>query len=745
MLSTISIICIFLQIFTTGMLLSGIYAFLMRYLESKKQEDIFLSTIFLSFALYSSLIIISQTMYSMNIALTWMFMLHRIISVAMVVNALFIAGFIRARFQMKDEGISRILFRLFLVVCLVEIFMLIRSPLNLVENIKDIAIDPGVHFLSAVSPELFWVTLWGLLGFVYLLRAFSSKQEGEKNLFLISGISSMLLILSFSLNFYYATSGEANYLAASWGVNLLAVIGLLLGNVIEQGSEIAKRPFSYFRTRILYKLILIFILLIVILLEATTIATINIGQGALVKSIRSNYSEIAKAMAIRISYISDKEGKVDYATLEKIVREATFGKRYVYIVSSDGRLYAGPDPKEVGKSLSHLPSVAAVNAGKTGNEEYYSDFYIEGKDRAIISAFAPVPKYGYGVIVEIPKWEAYSQIRTVSTNTLIFVILGMVLTVSVGIFFARSIESSIKEVIAGTEAIRKGDLSRRIKIDSIDEIGQLADAFNQMTKELKDSQEHLISSEKMLALGTMAAGMAHEIKNPLVSLRTFTQLLPQRYEDEEFRKKFAAVVPTEIDKINRIAESLLRFGRPHKPELMPVNINEQLEEVLALLENEARKNNIRVSTKLSDIPKITADQGQLSQAFVNIILNAIQAMPNGGELTVKTDVGEVIKLGPIRKEKAKRAEEVRGETFEEAIPVPVVFIEISDTGTGIAEDNLKSIFDPFFTTKEATGTGMGLPITLRIIEEHQGSIKVRSQVGKGTTFIITLPQKMEKA
>ena len=128
---------------------------------------------------------------------------------------------------------------------------------------------------------------------------------------------------------------------------------------------------------------------------------------------------------------------------------------------------------------------------------------------------------------------------------------------------------------------------------------------------------------------------------------------------------------------------------------------------------------------------------------MNIIKNAIESMQEkGGELTVKTDVGEVIKLGKMQRKGVKKGEEmIWGEEEEMGKPIPVIFIEITDTGEGIADENLKSLFDPFFTTK-MSGTGMGLPITLRIIEEHKGSIKVRSRLGKGTTFIITLPQNL---
>jgi signal transduction histidine kinase len=217
--------------------------------------------------------------------------------------------------------------------------------------------------------------------------------------------------------------------------------------------------------------------------------------------------------------------------------------------------------------------------------------------------------------------------------------------------------------------------------------------------------------------------------------------LQQKWEDKEFRDKFSAIIPHEIERINRIAESLLKFGKPMKPELNRVDVNGLLDEVLLLFESEAKKANVRVTKKLAELPPITGDAGQLQQAFVNIIKNAIEAMAQGGELVVKTDVGEVVRLGKIHRQGVKRGEEmVWGEEEELHKPTPVVFVEISDSGEGIPESNLKSLFDPFFTTK-MTGTGMGLPITLRIIEEHKGSVKVRSQSGKGTTFIITLPQK----
>jgi signal transduction histidine kinase len=729
MISAFTIINIFIQVLTTGITLSGAYGFFIRYLERKKKEDVYLFLVFLAFSLFTSLSIISQLAYTLEERMDIRVILYRGIAIDLVAGSLFLAYFIKEKFNLKGT----LIFQLYFVICAIESVFIARSELNLVQHIRVADIDPGVHFLTALPPELFWVTLWFLAGLQFLLAARASKEQGEVNIYNVSGISSILVVISFLLLFYYSKNGEPYYLLGSWAVYLLAAVGLFIGNIISPKDETAKFPLSYLRTKILYKLILILIFSIMILMEATTVATIYLNQQSLQKAIKSNYLSTAKDISDKIEYVSSSRGGLDRKYVQDLINKETKGKKFVYVVSRNGRLFMGPDPNAVGTDLSALDVVKSVLSGEAGSDEYDSELFYNAEDKAVVGAYAPVKKYGLGVIVEEPKWEAFSEIRIVSSNSLILVIIGIILTVSVGIFFARTIEVPIRELISGTQAVRKGDLSYKIKIDSIDEIGQLADAFNQMTRDLKQSQENLINAEKLGSLGTMAAGMAHEIKNPLVSLRTFTQLLPQRFEDEEFRKKFATVVPQEIDKINKIAESLLRFGRPHKPELTAVNVNEVLEEILALFDNEARKNNVRITTKLAELPKITADAGQISQALVNIILNAIQAMEKGGELTVKTDVGEVIKLGPSGSEEE-----------EEAKPVPVVFVEITDTGPGIPEENLKKIFDPFFTTKEVGGTGMGLPITLRIIEDHHGTIRVKSQVGKGTTFLVTLPQSHEE-
>ncbi|MFA5876043.1 MAG: ATP-binding protein, partial [Candidatus Margulisiibacteriota bacterium] len=687
----------------------------------------------------------------------------------------------------------------------------------------------------------------------------SYKPSGRKNLTVILSLSAFLIVVAYFCTVLYSNLGQSYYLLISWLITLLAVVGLLLAEMISPFAKIAAFPLSYFRTRILFKLILIFVLLIVILFEATTLIIIGISKRSLMDAVVLSHRTAAVDVADKINdslsaavhdlkiiagaaalssgsagaarsqlkllleinplfgglavlsaggqmeinltqadvklsaaeinaaemktafaagavsfgpVLREQDGwpyfmvavpaaasgrsvvaKINLRYVQEMVSKISYQKHGVaYLVDRNGKILVHPDEVRAksAEDLKASPVVQQVLAGQTGGGEFYS----ESLGEEMVGAFAPVKAVGWGVIVEEPTAQAYFEIRRVETNSLMFVIIGIVLTVVVGVFFAKSMEKPIMDLIAGTDAVRQGNLNIRIDVDAIDEVGTLASAFNLMTKELRESQDRLILSEKLASLGTMAAGMAHEIKNPLVSLRTFTQLLQQKWDDEEYRKKFVQIVPHEIERINKIAESLLKFGKPMKPELTKVDVNALLEDVLLLFESEAKKNNVRITTKFAELPLIVGDQGQLSQALVNIVLNAIQAMKKGGELTVKTDVGEVIHLGKMLGNKGKFrrdgnvgemtfGEEESGAQSEVLKPTGVVFVEISDTGEGIPAENLKSLFDPFFTTK-MTGTGMGLPITLRIIEEHKGSIKVRSQLDAGTTFLITLPQNLEE-
>jgi len=243
-----------------------------------------------------------------------------------------------------------------------------------------------------------------------------------------------------------------------------------------------------------------------------------------------------------------------------------------------------------------------------------------------------------------------------------------------------------------------------------EDIDLLTTLANQVAiaRENANLYREILRADKLAALGTVAAGMAHEIKNPLASLKGMTQILPENLNDPGFVKNYVEMVPRQLDRINTIVETLMRIGKPQKYAMSGVNLSKILDDLFGLMENQARKKNIVFKKEWEPDLLVQGDAEQLMQVFMNLILNAIDAMPNGGQLTINN---EQLTNG--------------------------IIIKVKDTGVGIPADKLKNVFDPFFTTKEA-GMGLGLAVTYRIIKEHNGEIEVKSKVGEGTTFKIWL-------
>jgi len=241
--------------------------------------------------------------------------------------------------------------------------------------------------------------------------------------------------------------------------------------------------------------------------------------------------------------------------------------------------------------------------------------------------------------------------------------------------------------------------------------------------ELKRLEARIRQTERLAALGTLAAGMAHEIRNPLSAIKTFVQLLPRKIDKPDFLQKFNRTVPRELERINRLIEDLLELSRTPKYHFSPLNLQPLLAETLEFFEAELQVNQIQCVTSLPpDLPPVMADADQLLKAFYNLFRNAIQAMPGGGQLTIE----------------AHREVEL---SFGQPMPSDQdgwILLTLADTGMGIPEETTKSIFNPFFTTKD-TGTGLGLAITHKVITEHGGHIEVVSRVGEGSSFIIYLP------
>jgi two-component system NtrC family sensor kinase len=235
---------------------------------------------------------------------------------------------------------------------------------------------------------------------------------------------------------------------------------------------------------------------------------------------------------------------------------------------------------------------------------------------------------------------------------------------------------------------------------------------------LKQSQYTLRRADRLSSLGLLTAGLAHEIRNPLVAIRTFTQLLPERYEDAEFRNGFQSLALKEVDRICGLITDLLSFARPSRPNVAQEDMNSVIDGIARILDTQAKEKSVELVRDFApNLPKVWIDREQMKQVFMNLIFNGIQAMNDGGTITISTRIftPEAIEQSPS-----------------------FVQVEVRDTGIGIPNENLEHIFDPFFTSKDE-GSGLGLSISHQIVQEHGGYVTVESKVGKGTSFLVNIP------
>ena len=328
-------------------------------------------------------------------------------------------------------------------------------------------------------------------------------------------------------------------------------------------------------------------------------------------------------------------------------------------------------------------------------------------------------------------------------------------------FVRRSVVRPVRELVEGTRRVAQGDLSHRISVRTIDEVGVLAASFNRMTetlgkaqadldalvanleqrveertRELREAQAQLVQTEKLASLGKLSASIAHEINNPLAGILTYAKLLSRKLraglpdvEGVQAALQQLALVERETQRCVTIVRNLLDFARERQPSFQVVDVSNVIDEALSLLENRMVIQNVTVTRELAPVAAVRADFGQLRQAFVNVLMNACEAMPGGGTLRVLTREVALPESGKCGTVPA---------TGKPRPPTRFADVVIADTGQGIFEEHLPRIFDPFFTTKEK-GTGLGLSVVYGIVEKHGGKITVESHVGRGTTVTLRFP------
>ncbi len=310
------------------------------------------------------------------------------------------------------------------------------------------------------------------------------------------------------------------------------------------------------------------------------------------------------------------------------------------------------------------------------------------------------------------------QVREVAKRA---ALVALVLMLGNSIMTALYVETLIRPILNLNQTMKKageGNLTVRAPARRGDEVAELGDVFNRMMDELEAAREReelqraqLAHTEKMAAVGTLAAGVAHEVNNPLAGVLASIENLRDNPEDEEMRDRYLGLIADGLRRIERTVANLLNFARPREIKLEPTSINHNMKHVIELVEYQLRAGGVEVATDFDANPAVVeADHFQMEQLFLNLFLNALDAMPGGGTLRLRT--------------------RVRGGK---------VIAEVRDSGTGIPADIRDRVFDPFFTTKEVgEGTGLGLAVSGSIVAVHGGTIELESTVGRGTTFRVIM-------
>lgn len=343
-----------------------------------------------------------------------------------------------------------------------------------------------------------------------------------------------------------------------------------------------------------------------------------------------------------------------------------------------------------------------------------------------ITAYEPIRDIN-GRIVGILYVGILEQKYTDIQRQMVLIFVGITLAVAAlstlfALWISRQISMPIRNLVAASQQLANGNLEAKVELTSRDELGKLAHRFNQMAEALRQRDERLkeftkrkiMESERLATVGQLAANVAHELNNPLQGIVTYSSLLLEKDICDEPSRQNIEKIAIQAGRCREIIRGLLDFSRQKKPQKTLTDINALLRRCISLVENQALFHNITVAQNLDgSLPMIVVDPSQIERVFLNLIINAAEAMDEGGTLTLTTSYG---------------------------LNAKSMDIEVKDTGHGISIENMQRIFNPFFTTKEiGHGVGLGLAISYGIVKEHNGEITVESEIGSGATFTVSLP------
>jgi signal transduction histidine kinase len=433
-----------------------------------------------------------------------------------------------------------------------------------------------------------------------------------------------------------------------------------------------------------------------------------------------NASQSSGVAILTVAYVSRDRSLVLVGDLlhERLLRLVSRSELHTtFLVDDRGEVVAHPRAEWVveRRDLSSNPLVrVALSADvASGVSEYV------GEDgRAQLGAFRRVGQGRLWVLAHIPKDVALQASRDLVRRTALFAAAVLLVAFIASVFFSRLVTSPIRQLRAATEAVGQGQFDIDVRVSSRDEIGDLARAFDRMTTELKQVQSQLVQSEKLAAFGQLGAGITHEVKNPMTGIVSFAQLAQRKLDDPDKLKEFLQLIEKEALRCRDILVNFLKFARSGSRELERIDVNEVVDGAARMLRHQLSIHGVRLRTELrDDVPEILGNAPELQQVILNLGINAQQAMPDGGMVTIGTT-------------------RAGGD----------VCITVTDTGPGISPEIEAKIFEPFFSTKEpGEGTGLGLSVSFGIVRGHHGVLSVSSESGRGATFEIRIPAAPEAA
>ncbi len=430
---------------------------------------------------------------------------------------------------------------------------------------------------------------------------------------------------------------------------------------------------------------------------------------------------------------------IDLSAFSRFLDGIEIGKEgFAYIFENkQGHVIAHPGLVQLPWNADHIELLRYCRESLHGEGKESGLITYRNKD--YFTAYADYPGREWTVGVTLPFSEYFETIQFVKNTTFSLVVVGILLSSILSYLLTRTIIRPLHTLQKGIDRISRGDLEYKVEIKDPDIASGLANSFNRMAfslqkslAELKATYAELAEKEKLAAVGEMTAGIAHEIKNPLGVILGSAQVVLDRERPWAMREKASRFIIDEVERLNDTLKSFLTFARPASPTFVETDIIRLLEETLSATEERYQAEGYSfIRDYQEDILPVEADPYQIRQVFWNICLNSIQAMPNGGTITIRVRMDKALDLL-----KGQNISVSLGNPF--AAPLEWLIVSIEDRGCGIAEDRMDKIMDPFVSFQD-DGIGLGLSIVSQIVKLHQGHVKVTSVEGEGTTFHLLFP------